>query len=140
MKIMKAKHISNLLLSNCLKTLWLKTIIYYFTAVRVGGAVLLIRAGGWQIWLGLLASAVISKQVGGCTGCHERSAKQPRVILVNYFFFVGVLFITISFSFKTLKQRLFSFILSNAHLLLSVITRKHAVDFGLKTWKNKPHV
>lgn len=96
MKIMKAKHISNLLLSNCLKTLWLKTIIYYFTAVRVGGAVLLIRAGGWQIWLGLLASAVISKQVGGCTGCHERSAKQPRVILVNYFFFVGVLLLFLS--------------------------------------------
>ena len=128
---MKAKHISNLLLSNYLKTSWLKTIIYYFTAVRVGGAVLLIRAGNWQSWLGLLASAVISKQAGGWTGCHERSAKQPRVILVSYFFFfVGVLFITISFSLKTLKQRLFSFVLSSAHLLLSVITRKHAVDFG----------
>ena len=39
MKIMKAKHISNLLLCNYLKTLWLETIIYYFTSVKSGGAV-----------------------------------------------------------------------------------------------------
>ena len=48
MKIIKAKHISNLLLCNYLKTLWLETIIYSFPSEKFGGAV-----QGWQkIWAG----------------------------------------------------------------------------------------
>ena len=39
MKIIKAKHISNLLLYSYLKTLWLETIIYSFPSEKFGGAV-----------------------------------------------------------------------------------------------------